>query len=511
MSAQASYDKLKERFAMISGISNAAAILYKEMEITMPGGSSDDRVHQLVAISSTCHHLLSAPEVGQWLSEAQAGRASFSVEDQRNLDLMQNSWVHATAVTTALAGESARVDSEGQHKHSKNYKSGDWSLMKDWYEYAFDVARRIGEAKKDKLGVSSVYDALLDQFSPGLRDAVVTKEFALLEKELPALVNDAVAKQKNEQVIPLSGPFAFEAQEELCRRVTKAMGFDYDRGRFDLTRDHHPSCGGTQDDTRITGRFEGEDNFLPALYAAIHEAGHGMYEQNAPKSWRYQPAGGTLGMAVHESQSMIWELQAGMSPEFFEYLEKEVRDVFGRPNDPALSAENLQRLMTRVAPSFIRIEADELTYPTHIVLRWRLEKEIMESKLKVEDLPQAFNDGMQKLLGIVPPDNSKGCMQDLHWPTGSQGYFPAYTFGAMGAAQLFNAACKARPELKPEMSKGNFNPLREWLRDNVHSKGSLLTADEMFKAATGETLNARYYLDHLSRRYTGKAWAPGKP
>ncbi|MDE2336178.1 MAG: peptidase M32, partial [Alphaproteobacteria bacterium] len=216
----------------------------------------------------------------------------------------------------------------------------------------------------------------------------------------------------------------------------------------------------------------------------------------------------SMGMAVHESQSGIMERNAAHEPEFFQYLEKLAREIFNRPNDPALSAANLQLLANQVNPSFIRIEADELTYPAHILLRYKLEKGLVEGTLAVENLPQAWNDGIKNLLGITPPDNSKGCMQDVHWPTGAIGYFPAYALGNMIAAQLYAAATKAHPEITRELAAGNFKPLLGWLRDNVHSKGSELTTDALMIAATGEKLNAKYYLDHLSRRYAGKAYAP---
>lgn len=500
------YEKLKERFSEISNLGGASSVLLKEMEISMPAGSAQDRINQVMAIGTAIHTLITDPQVKLWLDEAQAQAASLSAEDRRNLELMHHSWVHRAFLSRDLSREVSRLGSEGEQRHSQNYTSGDWNTMKDWYRHSFDIARAVGEAKKSALGVKSAYEALLDQFSPGLREATVEREFSLLEKELAPLIKEAQAKQKAQgDPLPLQGPFPFEQVEELCNRVVAAMGFDFSRGRFDLTRDHHPSCGGTSDDTRMTSRYKADD-FLDAVFAAIHEAGHGLYSQNLPKAWRYQPAGSDQGMALHESQSMIWELQACKTPEFFQYLEREARAVFGRPNDKSLSADNMMKLMTRVEPSFIRIEADEMTYPAHIVLRWRLEKSIIEGKLDVADLPRAWNDGMKQLLGIVPPDPSKGCMQDVHWPGGMQGYFPSYTLGAMGAAQLFAAACKARPELRGELAKGNCKPLHEWLRDNVHAKGCLIDYDAVFVAATGEKLNAAYYLNHLSERYLGKSW-----
>lgn len=499
------YEKLKERFEKITDISNAAAILAKDSQVFMPKNSGPDRTRQMIALAEIAHSLIKAPEVGQWLDEAEKAGASLPAEDKRNLTLMRREWVHAASLPDDLASEIARLDSEGERLHTELRKSGDWSKIKDWYAHSFEVMRAAGQAKKDKLGASSAYEALLDSFSPGLSVATVDREFGALEKALPALIREAVQKQEQAPApLPLQGTFPWAQQEELCRRLTKALGFDFTKGRMDMV-DGHPSCGGSASDVRFTTDCD-ENNFLEAVYSTVHETGHALYEQNTPEKLRYQPLGGSMGMALHESQSRIIEIQACHTPEFFKYLEKEARAVFNRPDDPALSAKNLELLVNRANPSFIRVQADELTYPAHIILRYKLEKAVVEGTLSVDDLPKAWNDGIKTLLGITPPDPSQGCMQDVHWPTGAVGYFPAYTLGDMGAAQLFAAACRAKPEIRPELANGNFTPLREWLRDNVHSKGSLLTTDELFTAATGEKLNARHYLNHLSNRYLGKDW-----
>ena len=409
-------------------------------------------------------------------------------------------------MSQSLAQECARINSEGEVLHTKLKPTGDWSKMRDWYAHTFEIAKQVGEAKRNAVaGFASTYEALLDSYSRGMRDATIAREFGELEQALPALIKEAQAKQALEPApLPLAGPFPAEQQAELCRRMVKAVGFDFTRGRFDMSPSH-PSAGGTADDARITAK-PGGDDFLSALFAAIHETGHANYNQNTPAEWRYQPAGSDLGMGVHESQSRIVEVQACHTPEFFQFLEKQVREVFNRPNDPALSAQNLERLVNRVEPSFIRIEADEITYPAHVILRYKLEKALVEGTMTIDELPKAWNDGMQQLLGITPSDPSHGHMQDVHWPTGAIGYFPAYTIGDMGAAQLFVAACKAKPDLRAELANGNFKPLNEWLKENVHSKGSLLTPEQLFLNATGEDLNAQHYLNHLSMRYLGKPY-----
>ena len=452
--------------------------------------------------------MIKDPQVEKWLDAAEKDKRNLPKTDQRNLVLMRRAWVSQAGLSDELATELARIGSEGQKLHTELRKTGDWSKMKDWYKHSLDTLRTVGEIRKEKLGAASVYEALFNSFSPDLAEATVAHEFAALEKALPGLIREAVDRQgKGPQPLPLKGPFPPEQQAELSRRLTEAMGFDFTRGKM-FAIDAHPSTGGSASDVRFTTDTSDEESFLSAVYSTVHEAGHALYEQNTPLAHRYQPVGGSMGMAVHESQSGIMERNAAHEPEFFQFLEKQAREVFNRPDDPALSAENLQLLANRVNPSFIRIEADELTYPAHILLRTKLEKALIEGTLSVDDLPQAWNDGMKSLLGITPPDNAKGCMQDVHWPTGAVGYFPAYALGNMIAAQLYAAAVKAHPEIPKELATGNFTPLRLWLKDNIHSKGSMLTTDELMVAATGEKLNAKYYLDHLSRRYAGKPYAP---
>ena len=499
--AKQTYEDLKKTFADLDLLAQGSSILSKDAEVHMPAGAEKARVGQRVAIANAMQRLISDPKLADQLNEAEANAALLPQNDQRNLQLMRQWWLHEASLPANLAEEKARLDAEGEGLHVEHYKSGDWSKMKDWYEHSFNVMREVGAAKKDGLGVSSVYEALLDQFSPGMRVATVEKIFSDINKVLPDMIQQAVALQKSRPApLPLKGPFPVEKQKILCERAITAMQFDFNRGRFGVIKGH-PSSGGAPDDTWFTVRCD-ENDFTSALYAAIHEAGHAVYDQTTPMEWRNQPAGGALGMAIHESQSRIMEVQAGITPEFIGWLSKQAIDVFG--HDPSLEADNLRRLIQRTQPTLIRVEADEMTYPMHVILRFELEKAIIEGKMAVAELPEAWDDGMEKRLGIRPQNNAQGCMQDIHWPTGAIGYFPAYTLGDILAAQLFAKAQQQYPDIRKNLANGDFSLLRTWLRDNVHSKGSLLTAEDMILQATGEPLNAKYYLNHFSERYLGK-------
>ena len=235
----------------------------------------------------------------------------------------------------------------------------------------------------------------------------------------------------------------------------------------------------------------------------LHETGHALYEQGRPASWLRQPVGDARGMVMHESQSLLIEMQAGRTREFLAYLSPLLTTAFGS-EDPALGADNLHRLYTRVQPGFIRVDADEVTYPAHILLRYDLERAMIDGTLDVDDLPAAFNAGLHDLLGLTVTDDAQGCLQDIHWPSGGWGYFPTYTLGAIAAAQLFEAARAADPRILPGLAEGDFSPLVAWLRREVHNKGSLLDTDALMTEATGRPLGIDAYLAHLRGRYLGQ-------
>jgi carboxypeptidase Taq len=277
----------------------------------------------------------------------------------------------------------------------------------------------------------------------------------------------------------------------------RALGFDFTRGRLDTSL--HPFCGGATGDVRITTRYA-ESDFTRAIMGVLHETGHALYEQGRPQAWLGQPVGTARGMTLHESQSLLIEMQACRTRAFLDYLAPLARAAFGR-EDAALSAENLDRVYTRVAPGFIRVDADEVTYPAHIMLRYNLERAMIDGTLEIEDLPAAFNQGLHDLLGLTVTDDAMGCLQDIHWPSGAWGYFPTYTLGAIAAAQLFAAACAAHPEIVSGLAHGGFSPLVTWLRTEVHEKASLLETDDLLAAATGRPMEINAYLGHLRGRY----------
>jgi carboxypeptidase Taq len=376
-------------------------------------------------------------------------------------------------------------------------KNADFKSLLPTLGDVLTVMRRVGEAKAAALK-TSLYDALLDEFEPGGRSARIDELFGELRRFLPDLLGRVMERQaKAGKPLALDGPFPVEQQRKLGEEMCRRLGFDFTHGRLDVSA--HPFTGGTADDVRITTRYD-EADFARALMGVLHETGHALYEAGRPRDWRRQPVGNARGMVLHESQSLLMEMQACRSDAFIAFAAPRMGAVFGK-SGPAWEAGNIHRIYTKVAPGFIRVDADEVTYPLHIMLRYRLERAVLGGDLALADLPGAWNDGMKELLGIVPPNDSVGCLQDIHWPDGAWGYFPTYTLGALAAAQLFAAARKALPDLMPAIGRGDFAPLLGWLRTNVHGKGSIADTDTLLSQATGAPLGTAAFKAHLETRY----------
>ena len=463
----------------------------------MPAGGAASRAEQLAALDVICHELITDPEVGELLDAA--GGESLGNWERANLREMRRDWIHATAVDTALVEAQSRANSACEMAWREARPRADYAMVLPFLEEVLRLTIEAGKAKAARFGTSA-YDALLDQFEPAARAADIDPVFDDYASFLPDFLDKVLARQAREPaLVKPRGPFAVERQRELSMRVMQILGFDFHHGRLDVSL--HPFTGGAAGDQRITTRYS-EADFTTALMGTIHETGHALYEQHLPAAWRHQPVGGARGMVVHESQSLRMEMQAGRSREFLSFAAPMMREAFGaEAGDKAWRPENLFRLYTRVSRSFIRTEADEVTYPAHVILRYRLERALIAGDLPLRDLPGAWNEGLKMLLGVAAPDDRLGCLQDIHWYDGAFGYFPTYTLGAMAAAQLFEAAGKIIPGLPTAIGRGEFKPLVDWLCENVHGKASYLSTRELLTAATGRPLDPAVFKAHLNARY----------
>jgi carboxypeptidase Taq len=491
------YDDLSAIFHRIGGLEEAAGVLHWDMATLMPSGGAAARAEQITVLDLTCHEMLTDPRVADLLASAEAEGASLDPWRRANLAEMRRLWIHASALEPDLVEALTKTAKRCEMVWREALSRADYALVLPDLESLVTLVRKEAAAKAEVLG-KSPYDALLDRYEPGGASERIDLIFADLAEFLPGFLAE-VRDHQARQPVPLrpQGPFPIAKQEMLARELMAKVGFDFDAGRLDQSL--HPFCGGVPEDVRVTTRYD-EDDFLSALMAVLHETGHALYERGLPKDWRLQPVGRARGMALHESQSLIVEMQACRSPAFVTYLAPIVQDAFGGEGS-AWTPENLVRLHNRVEPGFIRVDADEVTYPAHVILRYRLEKAMIAGDLEARELPDAWNQEMRVLLGIEPPDHRLGCLQDIHWYDGAWGYFPTYTLGAMTAAQLFAAACEERPDIEPALGQGDFSPLMAWLGEKVHGLGSSLPSEEIVTRATGKPLDAGVFKDHLRRRY----------
>lgn len=490
------YRQLERRFARIAALNDALGILGWDRQTMMPDGAADGRAAQTATLEVIAHELLTAPEVAERIAAAEAEGGLDPIE-AANLRVMTREHRHATAVPADLVEALSKAVSRCEMTWRDARAASDFAALLPSLREVLALTRETAAAKGAALGLSP-YDALLDQWDPGNRAERVDAVFDDLAAFLPDLIGRVIDRQAAEPpVLAPVGPFPVERQRALGERVMRQAGFDFARGRLDVSL--HPFCGGADDDVRITTRYD-EADFTSALMGVLHETGHALYEQGRPERWRGQPVGRAHGTTVHESQSLIVEMQASRSPEFIGWLAPVAAAAFGGEG-AAWTPENLHRHYTRVERSFIRVDADEVTYPAHVILRYRLERDLIAGTLDLGDLPGAWNDGMATLVGVVPPDDRRGCLQDIHWPGGAWGYFPCYTLGAMMAAQLFDAAA-AEPEMPAALGRGDFAPLVGWLRRNVHEKGAVpASAEDLLVEATGRPLDVAVFRRHLERRY----------
>jgi carboxypeptidase Taq len=494
MSMGSPYAALEGHFRRLGAIEGALAILDWDTAVMLPRAAVDVRGEQLATLRRIQHDLLTEPSVGERLAAAAAGDG-LDPWQRANLREIERRHLAARALDPALVEALTRATTACEMVWREARATADFARLRPGLEEVVRLVREQARQMGAALGLDP-YDALLDGFQPDLRDAAVAPLFDRLAVELPAIADAAIARAAP-PVAP-RGPFPVERQKALARSLMERLGFDFAAGRLDEST--HPFCGGVPGDIRITTRYR-EDEVVSAMMGVLHETGHALYEAGLPRDRPGQPVAQARGIAVHESQSLIVEMQACRSPGFIGWLAGELGRAFGP--DPAFDPDNLRRTYHRVQRSLIRVDADEVTYPLHVVLRHRLERAMIAGDLVVADLPAAWNDGMRDLLGIVPPDDAKGCLQDIHWPTGGFGYFPCYTLGAVLAAQLFQAAGRADPALGPALARGSLAPLLAWLRVNVHGRASLPSFDGLVREACGAPLAVEPFLAHLRARYLG--------
>jgi len=487
------YQQLKAVFRRLAHLRHVSAICHWDEAVMMPPGGGQARAEALAGLHALQHEILIDPSVKQWLDDAQSKQQN-SAWDQANLQWMEQEYLKAGCLPTDLVQRSQLAFIRCEQAWRTLRAENNWREFAPLLSENIAFVKEIAQIKSSVLGVSP-YDSLIDQFSPGLSQAVIDPIFNQLKLFLPDFIHRAMAKQSSPQSI--QGCFPVDKQRELGLQLMLAIGFDFNHGRLDVS--HHPFCGGVPQDVRITTRYV-EHEFVSASMGVCHETGHALYERGLPADWWDQPVGESLGMAVHESQSLLIEMQACRSREFMQFFSSLVKEFFGEL--PNFSPENLYHHYTTVKPGLIRVDADEVSYPLHVILRYELEKKLIAGEIHCDDLPELWDGYMQAFFKLSTRGNDRnGVMQDVHWPSGAFGYFPAYTIGAIIAAQLFQAAKKRYPEILSQISRGQFTSLVAWLRENIHSRGRLLSMNELLQQATGQPLTVDFFIAHLQQRY----------
>ena len=494
MEKRSPYQSLVKTFQRLSRFSHLSAIAGWDMFTMMPPGGSAARGEALAELGVLQHQILTDKKVGEWLRNAL--QEELNDAEQANLREMTRQYEQAALLPESLVEAKSLAGSRCEHAWRSQRPANDWQGFAENLRDVVKLSREEAQIRAAAKG-GSRYDALLDIFEPDMTSARLDVLFADLKSWLPSLLETVVEKQAQTPLIEPQGPFPIADQRELGLEAMRVLGFDFDGGRLDISA--HPFCGGVPQDVRITTRYN-ENDLLSALFGVIHETGHARYEQNLPRNWIDQPIALARSTAIHESQSLFFEMQLGRSEAFLQRLLPTVRRYFGE--QPAFSRDNFIAWNQRVKPGFIRVDADEVSYPAHVILRYEIERALIDGDIEVDDIPALWDEKMQHWLGLSTTGNYRdGCMQDIHWTDGGFGYFPSYTLGAMYAAQLMASARRALPQLESDIANGNFTALFDWLRQNIWQHGSRFTTSQLIQHATGKDLNSDFFRQHLTSRY----------
>jgi len=466
----------------------------------MPVGAGPRRAEALAEVAVLRAELLQAPALADAFAAAESDGPTGDSMEAASFREMRRAWMQATAIPVELVEAKSLASSACEQGWRVMRRENDWKGFRPLLEEVVRLTREEATIRAEQTGLSP-YDALLDLYEPGGRHETITALFDELKGFLPGVIQAAMERQASETVLTPDAPVSVDAQRRLGLDVMKALRFDFDHGRLDVS--HHPFCGGVPSDVRITTRYR-EDDFVESLMGVIHETGHACYEQGLPREWADSPVGQAIGMSTHESQSLLFEMQIGRSEPFLDFLAPMAASVLGGDKSDAgvWSSTNLCKMYTRVAPGLIRVTADEVTYPAHVILRYEIETAMIDGSLAVADIPGVWNEKMVSLLGLTTSGNdADGCMQDVHWPAGLIGYFPTYTLGALSAAQLYAAMDAELDDLSGQLRRGDLAQVHGWLGEAVWGHGSRYMPNELLERVTGAPLGVAAFKAHLERRY----------
>ena len=497
-------EPLRRHLLPIAHLNSAASVLSWDQETYMPPGGGEARAEHLATLQGLAHERLTSSEtedlLGRWLDLKTGEPLSGATDgwDPVAHALLRETWrdyTKAKQVPNDFVRRLGKTCSLAQQAWAEAKKQDDFASF-------LPHLAAIVALKKEEVGyrgpVPTPYDALLDTYEPGATTAQLLPLFAALKSRLIPLLDRIVHSSVKPREDILTRGYDRDRQLAFGRMVLEAMGYDFERGRLDIsahpfTTSFHPS------DVRVTTRVS-EQDFTGSLFSCIHEGGHGLYDQGLPATHYGTPLGESVSLGLHESQSRLWENCVGLSRPFWQHFYPLLQHTFPDQLRP-VALDDFHASLNIVKPSFIRVDADELTYNLHIMLRFEIERDLLEDRVRVEELPQLWRDKMKSYLGIVPPTDREGVLQDVHWSLGAIGYFPTYTLGNLYSVQFFNQARRDIPDLPDRIARGDLLSLKAWLNERIHRWGRLYTADELVRRLTGEPLSPVHFLTYLENKY----------
>ncbi len=494
-------EKLDELYTLIAetnDLARAEAVLGWDQQAYMPAGGAAARAQQLATLSRLAHEKFTTERVGQLIDELTKATRDLPYDDDTvsTLRVLKRDYVKAVRLPSAFVAELAVASGLATTAWAQARAANDWQAFEPHLARMLELKQR----QTEYMGYTARrYDALLDDYEPDMTTAQVTAIFDAVRHELVPLTQALSARADRVDDAAIYRAYDVERQWTLAHKALRAIGYDFARGRMDHVP--HPFCTTfSNHDVRVTNRAL-PDFFNSCLFGALHEGGHALYEQGSPDRFERTALAGGTSLSVHESQSRLWENLVGRSRAFWQYFFPEFKKTF-RKNAADLDAEKMYRAVNKVQPSLIRVEADEVTYSLHVMLRFEAENLLLENKLKVSELPAWWDEAMSSYLGITPPDVAQGALQDVHWSMGLYGYFPTYSLGTILSAQLFDHARAQLGDLDEQFARGEFTPLREWLTANIYQHGRKYTLNEIALRVTGEPLQTRSYISYLKKKYS---------
>ncbi len=488
------YERYKTLLGKIADISYAGAVLSWDQEVMMPSKGAGFRARQLATLAGISHQQSTDDELGRLLQELDKD-LSLSEKEKRNVKRSLKDYQERKKFTVDFIETLNLATSEGFQAWQTAKQQNNFKLFEPKLEKLLELKRRECEI----LGYTDhPYDALIDQYEPGMTTKSIALLFTNVRKQLVPFVKQIAASRQNDNSF-MKKQYDTAKQWQFGLDVLRQMGYDFEAGRQDLSS--HPFTTSFNPlDVRVTTRVN-EHDFNEMLWSCIHEGGHGLYEQGLLPENYGLPAGEAISLGIHESQSRLWENNVGRCLPFWKANFKKLQALFPE-NLEGVSVNDFFKAMNQVKPSLIRTNADELTYHFHIMIRFEVEKALLEGSIKVNQVPEYWNSKYKEYLGIDVPDDTQGVLQDVHWSHGGFGYFPTYSLGSFYAAQLYAQAKKELQNLEAEIEKGNSKPLLSWLREKIHIHGKYHTSEELCVAVTGEKLNFDYFMDYAKQKYS---------